>query len=90
MNSPKRSGRGDWGEIKIKKGRLRVQQVTEGSENRLRHFLESVVLQANTTTGATEPESDEDDGDAAETDERDGPDAELTERFRAFGAEAED
>ena len=41
---------GEWGKVRLKKNRIRVHHVREGCEERLRHFLESVVLQANTAT----------------------------------------
>lgn len=76
---------GDWGKVKLKKDRVRVDEIGAGSEERLRHFLESVVQEANTTL---EPSDD----DTREThdqveDKSDGPDAEMTERFRSFATE---
>ncbi len=85
---------GEWGEVALKKNRIRVADVAEGSEARLNHFLESVVFQANADhrgDDAQEPEKDEntDDEDKGE-DESDGPDAEMTETFRSFAAEPSD
>lgn len=83
----------DWGEVKLKgKKSVRVSEVPEGSEERLRHFLESVVEQANADHRPEESErdkadgSDEDDQDKGGDDDRDepGPDAEMSERFRSF------
>jgi hypothetical protein len=37
----------DWGGVVIKRKAIEVEGVHEGSEEALRHFLESVVLQAN-------------------------------------------
>lgn len=79
---------GHWGKVTLKKNRIRVDQVADGDEDRLRHFLESVVLQANATLGQKEPETDEDRD--ADEDEPDGLDGEMTERFRSFAAEADD
>lgn len=82
---------GHWGKIALKKGRVRVHEVAQGDEDRLRHFLESVVLQANAVHERTDPEArddrdeDEDEGE----DEPDGPDGEMTERFRSFAAESD-
>ena len=82
---------GDWGEVKLKKGSVQVTGVTPGNEDKLRHYLESVVHEANATHA-----SDEDDGDSeserseaeASRDSDDesppSPDAEMTERFRSF------
>ncbi len=82
-------GHGDWGEVALKKGRVHVGEVSEGDEERLRHFLESAVLQANTAAGqdedAEESEEADDSGDRKD-DERDSPDSRMAERFRSFGS----
>jgi hypothetical protein len=77
-------GRGDWGEVKVqsKKGTIRVSDVSPGSEERLRHHLESVVEQANASLRASEP-------DPAGPEDQDTPDARMTERFRAFAEDPE-
>jgi hypothetical protein len=75
-------GAGRWGGVELKKGRVRVREVPEGDESRVHHFLESVVLQANSGHEETESEA-QDDQDEPE-DEPDGVDAEMTERFRSF------
>ena len=84
----------DWGEVSLKgKKSVRVADVSEGSEERLRHFLESVVAQANAdhSPDEAEPEPDEDGGDGDDDeggdDDRDeaSPDAEMSDRFRSFG-----
>jgi hypothetical protein len=74
-------GNGDWGEIQLAKGAVRVARVTAGSEDKLRHHLEAIVAQANAAN--EEGETDED------GDEPEGPDAEMTERFKAFAEEDE-
>jgi thiamine monophosphate kinase len=64
-----------WGLIEVtKKGAVRVADLEPGSEDDLRHFLESVVLQADIDSQAAEPEDDE------ESEE----DRHATEAFRAF------
>ena len=75
-------GGGDWGKVKLKKDRVRVREVTPGSEDRVQHFLESVVLQANAGHEEPEPEAREDHD--ADEDEDDGLDGEMTKRFRSF------
>lgn len=81
-------GGGDWGKVKLKKDRVRVGDVPEGGEDRLRHFLESVVLQANAAhPGAEAASPDEQDADEPEAD---GPDARMTSRFRSFAGSPED
>jgi len=67
-----------WGAIKVKKGTLRVEDVTPGSEADLRHLVESAVLQANAEFA---PDDEDDDGD---DDDRSAEDQDMTERFRAF------
>ena len=42
-------GGGSWGEVSLKKDKVKVTDVPEGSEDELRHFLEGVVQQANAT-----------------------------------------
>lgn len=82
-------GHGEWGEVEVKKGAVRVTDVTPGTEEKLRHYLESVVEQANASQAPPEAEDRERDGrqeDGQTADE--GPDSEMTEHFRAF-AEAE-
>jgi hypothetical protein len=80
----------DWGEVTLKKKSVAVADVSEGSEERLRHFLESVVEQANADHQPDDSERDDSDEDADEDEERDddsddaGPDAEMSERFRSF------
>ncbi len=69
-----------WGEVRMRKGEIRVADVAEGGEGDLRHLLESVVLEV----GAG------DDRDAAPESTK-SPDQErderLTSAFRAFGAD---
>jgi hypothetical protein len=55
----------DWGEVSLKKKSLGVADVSEGSEERLRHFLESVVEQANADH---QPDDSERDGSAEDPD----------------------
>jgi hypothetical protein len=82
-------GNGEWDTVKVKKQSVRVEGVRAGSEDKLRHFLESVVQQAN-ATHQTEP--DEPETDAGEPDEQaeepegdtKSDDSEMTERFRSF------
>jgi hypothetical protein len=81
-------GSGGWDAVRLKKQNVTVDGVRPGSEDKLRHFLESVVQQANATH---EPEDDDSDEGAEESEEqheeqaKDGSeDAEMTERFRSF------
>jgi hypothetical protein len=85
-------GDGEWGEVQLKKSAVRVKDVAPGSEEKLRHHLESVVTQANATLERTQSESESESEENSETDEAgegDGPDAEMTAQFRAFGESEE-
>ena len=79
---------GDWAKLKIKHHQVRVSGAAPGEEEKLRHFLESVVLQANADhRAASESEHDGERGRRDAADRPDGerePDVEMTERFRAF------
>lgn len=81
---------GSWEEVELKKGEISVKTITEGDEERLRHLLESALLEANGGFAADDPDTD-DDEDEEENDDaesgKDGPDVEMTERFRAFARE---
>src|ERR1700740_3671414 len=80
-------GGGDWDGIACKAGRVRVSGVTEGSEEKLRHFLEGVMQETNAALaiGDEDEEADGDEPDAGE-DAGDDADARLTERFRNFAS----
>jgi hypothetical protein len=76
---------GNWEKVKLKKDEVRVRPVLEGEEDKLRHFLESVVLEANSAAG--EDDSADDAEPASEDDSAESSaDHEMTERFRDFGA----
>lgn len=87
-------GCGDWDEVKLKKQSVQVSGVTAGSEDKLRHYLESIVQEANAAHAPDDDEgsqsqSDTERGDAdAAADSTDesapSPDSEMTERFRSF------
>jgi hypothetical protein len=74
-----RAGSG-WGAIKVGKAKLRVDDITAGSESDLRHFIEAAVMQAN----ADVREDDDDDEESGSGDERSEPDQAMTDAFRAF------
>ncbi|MGZ4186246.1 MAG: hypothetical protein ACXVUE_01415 [Solirubrobacteraceae bacterium] len=82
----------DWGEVKLKgKKSVLVSDVSKGSEERLRHFLESVVEQSNADHRPDESGRDDaDESDDADEDEggddqdEAGPDDQMSERFRSF------
>jgi hypothetical protein len=80
--------RGAWEEVTLKKGKVVVRPITPGDEDRVRHFLEGVVLQANSDVETpdegngdrTDDTDDARDKEASATPE----DQEMTERLRSF------
>src|SRR4029077_17241011 len=69
----------EWGKVRLKKDRVRVHQVSDGCEDRLRHFLESVVLQANASAEPADPNAHDEVGDADESSDLNDT---MTKRFR--------
>lgn len=80
---------GSWENVKLKKGEVRIRPVAPGEEERVRHFLESVVLEANSAIAPDDKDA-EDHGEAEHPAETDDPetseDAQMTERLRSFAA----
>ena len=77
---------GEWGAVELEEDAIAVSDVSAGTEDKLRHYLEGIVDQANAAhAAAQERERSEEQQDSA----HDGADAEMTERFRAF-ADASD
>jgi hypothetical protein len=76
-----------WGEVHVNKSAVKVAAVQQGAEPELRHFLESVVLQANSDT---QPGAPEDDVEADEEGEESDVDEQMTATFRAFAQQQED
>ena len=77
-----------WGEIRLNKSSIKVAGVRQGVESELRHFLKSVVLQANADIQPETPEEDAETGDAGEEDS--DVDEQMTATFRAFAQQQED
>jgi hypothetical protein len=77
--------RGEWNRVGAKKHGVRVAGVTPGSEEKLRHFLECVIQQANVDHDALDHASqDSDDSDGTQADGKVSPDAQMTAYFREF------
>jgi hypothetical protein len=72
---------GNWGEVRVKKGQIHLSRLTPGDEEKVRHFLDSIVTQANAAHPASESDSDATD---RQPPDESGPDAEMTKQFRAF------
>jgi hypothetical protein len=78
-------GDGEWGNVRLKKGAVKVSHDAPGTGDKLRHHLDALVAQANSAHERAEaPERPAE----TEQDEREWPEAEMTARFRAF-AQAE-
>lgn len=76
-----------WGEVHLNKNAVKVFDAQQGTESELRHFLESVVLQANSDTQPPAPRAaaqTDDEGDEPDLDEQ------MTATFRAFAQQQED
>src|SRR5947209_13284542 len=59
-------GSGEWDVVRLKKQTVRVEGVSAGSEDKLRHFLESVVQQANATHELEAEDSEDEDAEQSE------------------------
>ncbi len=79
-------GHSGWGKVRIKKQTVRVSEVAPGSEEKLRHHVESVVEQANAEHPDPEADGADEDGERerSEQPDADGPDSHMAERFRSF------
>ncbi len=75
-----------WGSVRLNKRAVEVAGVQQGTEPALRHFLESVVLQANSDTQPEAPEDDVGTDGEGETD----LDERMTATFKAFAQQQED
>jgi hypothetical protein len=80
--------RGGWEEVTLKKGKILVRTITPGDEDRIRHFLEGVVLQANSYLDTPDEENDDqttgEDGASQTAESKTPEDQEMTERLRGF------
>ena len=82
-------GGGSWGEGSLRKTKVKVGEVTEGTEDELRFFLEGVVQQANAThiEAGDDPDEHADEDSDDDADEGDDSDARMTSRFRDSGTD---
>lgn len=76
-----------WGEVRLHKSTVKVAGVQQGGEPELRHFLESVVLQANSDT---QPEAPEDDAEGDDAGGEPDVDEQMTATFKMFAQQQED
>ena len=97
-------GDDSWDLHNARSGQVRVSPIHPGEEERVRHFLESLVLEANAAAfgeaqafGEGEEDGAPDEEDGAPVDEEEEgeppeerfPDEQMTTRFRDFAAETE-
>ncbi len=79
---------GTWEKVRLKDSEVQIRPVTPGEEDRVRHFLESIVLQANSAASADEAGAP--DGDATRSAEQEASesdeDQQMTARLRSFAA----
>lgn len=90
-------GRGQWEDVAVKKGVVQVGPVETGREEKLRHFLESLVAEANATLERENGDGDENQepgrgehdgvGNPRE-DQQESADERETRRFRSFAGDA--
>jgi hypothetical protein len=79
---------GESSPVKLKKSEVRVEDLREGDEEKVRHLLESIVQQANADHRPPEDEqADEDESDDEVPVDlgESRPDREMADRFRSFG-----
>jgi hypothetical protein len=74
-------GRVRWGELSVQKDALGVDGIGEGDEADVRHYLESIVLEANASVDGGEAEDD-----TAADEDADSPDRRMTDAFRDFAS----
>ncbi len=80
---------GDWDEVELEAGKVRVSGLRHGDEETLHHFLEGVMQQANAShpeVGDDEPNQHEDE-ESPTDDSEDDADTGMTDRFRELGAD---
>jgi hypothetical protein len=72
-----------WGEVSIGKKNIQVTELMEGTEDEVRHFLESIVLEVNS---GLEPDAAEgsDEANSPAVD----PEEQMAETFRGFAHES--
>ena len=78
---------GRWGAVTVKKTHALVEDVAEGAEGDLRHFLESVAQQVNADLA---PEKDPEKDEQREEDGASDEDRRMAETFRSFARDDAD
>jgi hypothetical protein len=75
---------GEWGEIRLTKKGIKVGELHQGSEMDLRHFLESIVLQANSDL---QPQTPEQSPDSESDDPTREAEQQMAATFKTFANE---
>ena len=73
-------GKGDWDEVRLKKEEIRVGGVVPGTEDKLRHLLESIVEEANAVNADASAPSEDASPEVTEDDD----DSRMTQQFRSY------
>ena len=78
------SSSGTWGSVSLKKGKVTVEGVQEGSEDNVRFALDGAVQEANAHHGPEDSEESDEDAESEDADDSEGDDTDrrMTERFR--------
>jgi hypothetical protein len=76
-----------WGDVRVKRTGIRVADVQQGAEGELRHFLESIVLEANSELTSPEESTNGAEDETSPIDEAVQADRQMTAAFRAFADE---
>ncbi len=76
-----------WGAVRVNRKGIQVADVNEGAEAELRHFLESIVLEANSELTSPEETTNGADDEAPPIDEGGRANRQMTATFRAFADE---
>jgi hypothetical protein len=75
-----------WGEVRLTKSGIKVGDLQQGGESELRHFLESIVLQANADVAPDTSQQGDGAGESHDEQAPD-PDQQMTATFRGFAGD---
>jgi hypothetical protein len=76
------SSAGTWGTVGFKKGKVKVDDVQEGSEDNVRFALDGAVQEANANHADDEADESDESSDDGDEPEGDDTDQRMTDRFR--------
>lgn len=76
-----------WSDVRVNRKGIQVADVQQGAEGELRHFLESIVLEANSELASSEESTNGAEDETPPVDEAAQADRQMTAAFRAFADE---